>query len=542
MKPVRRTATITIDFNELSDYPISHDRIALFNSGLVTLQTYERDRGFFAATAPEHLRVDLGWGAEWMPWTREVVSTVDGQATYDFAETDAIARALTEVDVRPYWAYSYVPQAARPDDSDWRTTTPDDSVWVDTVAAYVASAADRGVTIGYHEVYNEPDLRDEKTGAAVFYAGDLDDYLELYRRTSRAIREADPSARIGGPALASVNANAYWLTAFLEVVAEEHLPLDFLSFHHYGTHGLVPALETVLATLDRFPQFAEVEVHLNEYNSFVVDYPEGGAQDTPYMAAAFAADLEKLLSYPSLTRVSWAQFLDSGNDNFSGMITIDGRPKPIFHVYEFFQRMPVQRRRLTVEGPAGIGGLASSDGTRSAALIWNRSTTDVTLTVTTSSAETATVAMIDASADARSSGLEPTRTINLARGAVALLLYGPVDSAPAGARVVRRSRSSFTDRVSSAWADVDERTATIRFGTAHDPHTTLRAGMDVSAALHGGVHSAVTLADGTGCDGAVTIEDSTNGTTRTIWATLTGAPPHAFATVTVDMPEGAADE
>lgn len=534
MKPVPSTATISVDFAQLADYPLSKDRIALFNSGLVTLSTYQRDVVYFTRTVPEHLRVDLGWGAEWMPWTKELVRVVDGRPVYDFTETDAIARLLTEAGVRPYWAYSYVPEAARRPGTDWRTMDDDNRVWIDLVTAYVAGAADRGVTIGYHEVYNEPDLRDERTAEPVFYAGDLDDYLELYRQTSRAIRRADPTARIGGPALASVSANAHWLRAFLDMVAAEDLPLDFLSFHHYGTWGLRPALTTVTEILGEYPQFREVELHLNEYNSFAIDYPQGGLQDSHLLAAAFAADLDVLLANPSLTRTSWAQFLDSGNDNYSGMITIDGRMKPLFHAYEFYQAMPVERRLVQVDGPQGVGALASSDGDRACVLLWNRSSTDATIDLATTDPQAhGTIVLLDSSEDPTAKPFHGD-PVYLQRGAVALIeLGGGKTAAPGRGRVVARSRYDIRDRSSAAWADVDEATGTIRFGTASDGSALLRAGVDLPADAAVEFRTSVTHADGTPAPGRLTVSDEVVGQTRTAWATLEGAPAHVFGRVEI---------
>ena len=338
-----------------------------------------------------------------------------------------------------------------------------DDRWVDLVHAYVGGARDRGVLIGYHEVYNEPDLRDERTGEPVFYAGDLDDYLDLYRRTAVAIRAADPSARVGGPALASVAANSHWLSAFLDMVAAEDLPLDFLSFHHYGTYGLRSAVETVLALLDTYPQFAHVELHLNEYNSYTVDYPQGGLQDGFLLASAFAQDVEYLLGVPRLTRVSWAQFLDSGNDNYSGMITIDGAAKPLYRAYEFLQRMPLDRASVQVDGPEGVGALASTDGAAGAAIVYNRSSRDVTVSlVPDDTSEARSVTMIDSTHPGdRSFGLQGDEIV-MERGATALVTFGPVPSAAPGRRVAR-TRYDFSPQ--RGWADVDEGTTTVRMGT-----------------------------------------------------------------------------
>lgn len=541
MKPVPTRATVNIDFGRLSDHPLSKERIALFNSGLVTLPTYQRDRAFFARTRPEHLRIDLGWGADWMPWTREVVTVdSDGKRSFDFEETDEIARFLTDEDVRPYWAYSYVPRAAQSVDTDWRTMAEDNVLWVSTVREYVAGARARGVEIGYHEVYNEPDLRDERTGEPVFYAGTLDDYLDLYRATSRAIRDADPDARVGGPALASVNANAEWLRAFLTTVSQESLPLDFLSFHHYGTYGLRPVLETVLETLADFPQFNDIELHLNEYNSFVIDYPRGGMQDGYLLAGAFAADLELLLATPSLTRVSWAQFLDSGNENYSGMVDIDGNTKPLFRAYEFYQSMPVPRREVVVDGPDGIGALASGDGDRHSTLLWNRSTADVEVTLRTSGAgnQTPQAVVLDATADHEPRQIDGTSdawSITLARGATAMIEFGAEASVLDAGRLVRRSRISISDRFSTAWADVDERSGTIRFGTASEASIDLRAGIDIDGQVAPVISVDIRYADGRHAPGRVDIQIDRSSSGQTVWATFTGAQAHTFATVTLDQ-------
>lgn len=540
MKPVPSTATVTIDFDRLADHPLSKDRIALFNSGLVTAATYERDRAYFQRTRPEHLRIDLGWGADWMPWTREVVTVdSDGAPSFDFEETDAIARFLTSEGVRPYWAYSYVPEAARRAGADWRTMAEDDAVWVSTVREYAAGAKARGVEIGYHEVYNEPDLRDERTGEPVFYAGTLEDYLDLYRATSRAIREADPSARIGGPALASVNANAEWLRAFLTVVAAESLPLDFLSFHHYGTYGLRPVLDTVLGILAEFPQFADVELHLNEYNSFVIDYPRGGLQDGHLLAGAFAADLDLLLATPSLTRVSWAQFLDSGNDNYSGMVDIEGKAKPLYLAYEFYQRMPVSRRHVEIDGPAGLGALASADGERGSILLWNRSSADVEVALHAhSTASAPRIVVLDESDDHEPRALHGDAdhwSIGLARGATALIEFGEAPAPSSARRQVRRTRIRIPDRRSTGWTDVDEHTATIRFGTASDDSALLRAGADIDGGEPPEVATTVQFADGAPAPGNIHIEVERRDDGQTVWATLSGAPAGVFATVTIEI-------
>ena len=537
MKPPVRDTAIEIDFGSLVDHPISHDRLAIFNSGLVTADTYRRDATYFERTRPEHLRIDLGWGAEWMPGTRELVTLGTDGPHYDFTETDEIAKILRSVGVRPYWSYCYVPTAVRAPDGDWRTIDLDDNGWVALVREYARGAGERGVEIGYHEVYNEPDLRDERTGEPVFFAGTLNDYLDLYRATATAIRAVDPTAMIGGPALASVGANADWLRPFLDMVATEGLPLDFLSFHHYGTYGLQLALDTVVGILAKYEQFDHVELHLNEYNSFTIDYPRGGLQDTHLLAGAFAEDAARFLSGRRLTRISWAQFLDSGNDNYSGMVSIDGTAKPVLHTYEFLQHMPNDRRRAVVAGAHGVGALASSDGRRAAAMIWNRSSEDqtISLTVTHAPGGDAHVRMIDAGHVGEIVGPFDGRPLQLSRGAVACLEWGaPADSKPAR-RSVLRARYDYADRTPGAWTDVDEIDGTVRFGTGplNDavPSTSLRVGYDVRGSLVPQFEHTIVFADGALAPGVVdvSIEPAAAGDATTLWFTLSGAPACVFA-------------
>lgn len=343
----------------------------------------------------------------------------------------------------------------------------DDSVWVRAVADYVGGMRARGVAVGYHEVYNEPDLRDERTGEATFYAGQLEDYLDLYRATALAIRAADPTARIGGPALAVPGDHQEWLDAFLAMVSEEGLPLDFLSFHHYGHFGIEAALRNVRESLARFRDLRHVELHLNEYNAFPIDYPRGGLQDGHHLASTFAFELARLLGHRELTRTHWAQFLDSGHGNFSGMVDIDGVPKPIYAVYRFYQHMPIDRVTADVDGTPGVGCVASADEERTAAIVWNRHITDVSVEVSIAGVDRElAVTIIDGSGIGEEQPVavrNGSATLNLQAGAAALVRAGEQLREPERRRAW--GVPVVIDPAHTGWSDLDEETATFRFGT-----------------------------------------------------------------------------
>ena len=179
--------------------------------------------------------------------------------------------------------------------------------------------------VGYHEVYNEPDNSDVFTGTTA-------DYFAMYEQGVLGIREGDPETLVGGPALAFTKD---WIGPFVDFVAERKLPVDFFSTHMYGTNdlfdGLAAMLDVSRDSLDRHPELATVEIHLNEFNSYPIDYAIDGTQQKYRLAAAFLRDMNFLLKRPELTIVHWAQFLDSGQDNYSGMVSIDGHRKAVFN-------------------------------------------------------------------------------------------------------------------------------------------------------------------------------------------------------------------
>jgi hypothetical protein len=92
-------------------------------------------------------------------------------------------------------------------------------------------------------------------------------------------------------------------------------------------------------------------------------------------------DFAYLLTETDLTKVHWAQFLDSGKGNFSGMVSIEGHPKAVFNGYEIYSRLPIDRMELTVSDGSAINGLAGSDGRRAGAVLWNKSTEPVDVSV-----------------------------------------------------------------------------------------------------------------------------------------------------------------
>jgi len=497
--------TVTADFTAPVDYPLSKEKFAVYNSGLVTLDRYRRDAERFAEVGPESLRIDIAWG--WPPGedpyaVQPVTGTAD-QPVYHFDELDALAVLLNSQGVLPYWSYCYMPVPLQRE-GDWRSAPASMEAWERVLHAFARHYRDAGIRIGYHEVYNEPDLVDPSAGP-IFFTGTRDEYFEMYRRGTAGLKAGDPDAIVGGPALA-VTGEGSWIADFLAYARAHDLPLDFFSFHHYGP-GVGEAVERMRDGLARDPRFAATEMHLNEYNALPIDYPVGGPQEMYALAAALLQDFHDLFAYPYLTKVSWAQFLDSGHGNYSGMVSIDGLPKAVFNAYKIYMAMPVDRRRVAVAastGNGGIGGMAATDGHRAGIVVWNKSGAERIVSVALRDIPfprgTFRVYRIDA--DHASWGDNPANealtatetrddvdttvlawTGSLPRDAVVYLdvddRSGFSEAPPQSVATVVRTLRHYPDRMRTAYADFDARAWIARLGMATERQALAQVGVTV---------------------------------------------------------------
>ena len=383
------SVVVTADFATPADYPLSKTRFAGFNSGMVPLAHYQRDIALFDEVHPHSLRIDLGWGPRWAGWAKQPVAGTIENILYDFNEMDQIAALLNEHNVLPYWSYCYMPAPLQENPGNYRSKPSDVAVWGEVLGTFARHHREScpANPVGYHEVYNEPDNRD------FLHATDRE-YIAMYHQSVLKIRDADPDAVVGGPALAFRDE---WVAPFLKYVAEHRLPLDFFSFHYYPTHStnyyqgasepangaksVASVIEAMRQQLAKYPEFSMTEMHLNEYNSYPIDYPKGGRQDKYPLASELLHNYLYFLSQPDLTQVHWAQFMDSGGGNFSGMISIEGHRKAVFNAYRIYAMMPVDRCQVSIHGTTAAEGMASADGHKVSLVLWSNSGSDQTVNV-----------------------------------------------------------------------------------------------------------------------------------------------------------------
>jgi hypothetical protein len=157
------------------------------------------------------------------------------------------------------------------------------------------------------------------------YCGTPAQFYTLYNATARALKAYDPSLRVGGPAVAHPGSAAYGL-GFVNFVVSSGAPLDFFSWHSYGSSAggnaasVAATVAAVRAALDG-AGLPAVEQHITEWNTDAA--PAMTQRDTPLAAAYVAAALARFaaggasvaLFYPGCAGVgasSWGLLQDAG--------------------------------------------------------------------------------------------------------------------------------------------------------------------------------------------------------------------------------------
>ncbi|TAH39735.1 MAG: hypothetical protein EYC70_02810 [Planctomycetota bacterium] len=244
-----------------------------------------------------------------------------------------------------------------------RTPPLDMQAWADDLVAMLTEMQSRYALLpDYVEVWNEPE-REE------WWTGTREQYLDLYRITSVALKSAFPQVRVGGPGLASSESTLDGPNTLLEAMVvqagELGNPLDFLSWHDYGAGGEIryrSAVEELRALAQASGLNPAPELFVTEWNI----YPNGGDDnpnaielDGPHAAAkvaGFLASAHKVgldgHCFFMLQDAEEAQFevLDLTGAS-TGAFTHRGVKKPAFRLMEFLYPM-AQQSTLVLQYPA----------------------------------------------------------------------------------------------------------------------------------------------------------------------------------------------
>ena len=345
-------------------------KFGLANSCAVPPSRYERDQPALGLLHPDSCRVELGLGRPGAGWTKPILGGTPGNVQYDWTELDAVAGILTKQGVLPAFCHCYTPEVLQRD--GWNLPPANLSQWAGFVRELAEHYRTAGIRLAGHEIWNRPDdpLCFEATRGI---------YFQLYKLTALALREGDPDAVIGAPAIAM---RAEWIQPFVDFVDFDRLPLDFFSFQTVpsitseSTWGPVQTrLKNIRAALAKSARLATTEIRLSAFNPLPrAELRPGGALEQPALASTILDGIEQFLGETDLTAVNWASLMDAGGKQEQlGLLGETGEPRPGLGAFAIYADLPVDR--CAAKAPAPLHVLAARNAERAGAVVWNPAAT-----------------------------------------------------------------------------------------------------------------------------------------------------------------------
>lgn len=283
---------------------------------------------------------------------------------YNFTYLDMVMDDYMSLRIKPFIELGFMPMKLASGEQTifyWRgnVTPPKDyHEWAKLIKATLLHLKDRygreEVITWPIEVWNEPNL-------PVFWKdADMPEYFRLYECSAKAVKEADPGFRVGGPAICGVD-DERWLREFLSFCDANQVPLDFITRHAYATELPEPIghydyqklrapeifldeLKVSRDIIDSFPSFKGMEMHITEFNTSYS--PKNPIHDTNLNAAYIARLLSEMgdtcASYSYWTFGDIFEELGVAYTPFSGCFGLVANgmiPKPTFWTFEFYNRL-----------------------------------------------------------------------------------------------------------------------------------------------------------------------------------------------------------
>lgn len=325
----------------------------------------------------------------------EYYEVISKDGTYHFETLDSMVTNILQTGAKPFMSFCLKPPLFYPV-IDHDIVDPNDyKAWEEFVYKVVKHFLDRNAGITYWEVGNEVDLG-EPGGTP--YRCTPENYVRYYKHTTAAILRADPSAKVGGPALAWFKSPI--MPALLKACADEKLPLHFVSWHHYNNDpGVIRGqIEYVKKMIAEYPGL-NPETIMNEWNVDLFNPVLDPRFQPCYVAetiwqmkdagldwSCYYHIKDWYVSYETFAKVfspKGTAFMTrwwNRQAQFSGLIDYQNQIRPAYYTFKLLSRMAGNRLRVTTNNDK-VHGFASHDEKLDMhnMMLWNFSDKPVTV-------------------------------------------------------------------------------------------------------------------------------------------------------------------
>lgn len=303
------------------------------------------------------------------------VEVKDGKMTVDFTALDKQLDIIRAMGAQPLMCLSFTPAALG---GDKGVTNPPNNLrlWHELIYRLVKHVnGERKLGVEYWEIWNEPNLK-------AFWTGSMEQFLELYEVTEKAVIRADPSVKFGGAGYYLFPKK--WVRAMMEQAKSADLRMDFISWHDYwdAGHDIIGEVATARSWMKELGMNPELIVDEWNYDSGM----NPGNDD--HNGAVYVADLLCKMTDLGIDRAPFFEIKDGPNEKRYwgrwGLFTADHHPKASYYAFVGFAHMEGDRLSFSGEkviapdenvnkGRAKIGGMAVGTGKRLDVVLYNTS-------------------------------------------------------------------------------------------------------------------------------------------------------------------------
>jgi hypothetical protein len=342
-----REATLTLDFSKNLG-PALMNHISLGQGGLSPDPMWDSRIAEIRALHPRLIRL----------FVQEYFDVMPASGKYHFETLDRSVDEIVEAGAIPIMTLAIRPKVLYPRIDQDIVDPTDYREWENLISAMVDHYRHRGLGGIYWEVGNEGDIG-EIGGSP--YRFTPENYVRYYKHTAAAILRADPTAHVGGPALA--RSRSPILPAFLDAADQDKFPLSFVSWHIYNSDpkAVQNTIEYVKGLLAKHPSL-HPETILDEWNMALTVPPTDPRIQPAFIAETAWRMKESGLDYSCyyhirdyyVDRDRFATYTSSGGASFmaswwnrmpqySGLFDYQNVMRPAYFSFELLARLTGDR-------------------------------------------------------------------------------------------------------------------------------------------------------------------------------------------------------
>ncbi len=291
----------------------------------------------------------------------------DCPTSYDFRETDLYIKTIIDSGSEPFYrlGQSIENQTA----AKYNIYPPKDYKKWARICEHIIRHYNEGWADGFHygikywEIWNEADL-DQSSGRwktnPRTWGGPIKEFHKFYAVAAKHLKKCFPGLKIGGPSYCRIQGVKTYFPQFFEYMRDNGVPIDFVSWHKYGSEPSVYLMEAgLIRGWMKEYGYSDAELILNEWNYRRFKSGDGSTNERynydnrrSIKGAAFAIATMSALQHAPVDMMMYYDFRPA--TTYCGFYDIQlYKHMPLYYAFYAWSKLGDKACEYKVEGGAG---------------------------------------------------------------------------------------------------------------------------------------------------------------------------------------------